>query len=156
MILVGGWTGQKYATAVLRYTPGGRAGLVARLPEGVRSPAVAVIGDTLVVAGGLTEQGASRQVYAIDLASGGVKALAALPEGLDRAALLVVGFEAVPLRRPRRRGQAAGHDRPDRSGSRVGDGGGQHAASARRRRRAHSGAQALLVDTRGGVVYRVG
>ena len=155
-ILVGGWTGQKYATAVLRYAPGGTAALVARLPEGVRSPAVAVVGDTLVVAGGLTEHGVSRQVYAIDLASGGVKALAALPEGLDRAALLAVGSKLYLF------GGLDGAGKPLASIVRIDVARGEATVAGTMPRpladavATHAGAQALLVDTRGGVVYRVG
>ena len=37
-LLVGGWTGEQYATAVLRFTPPGTAAVVARLPEAIARP----------------------------------------------------------------------------------------------------------------------
>ena len=42
LLLVGGWTGETYATAVLRFTLPDDAALVARLPEALRDPAVPV------------------------------------------------------------------------------------------------------------------
>src|SRR4029079_10722581 len=67
LVLVGGWTGEQYATAVLRFTLPDKADVVARLPEATRDPAVAVRGDTLYVAGGRTESGPSNAVYAVNL-----------------------------------------------------------------------------------------
>ena len=87
--LVGGWTGSQYASAILKFTPPGGGSLVARLPEGVRSPAVVMLGSTLYVAGGLTQQGLSRKVYAVDLATGTVKPFGTLPQGLEQGSLVV-------------------------------------------------------------------
>jgi hypothetical protein len=88
--LVGGWTGTKYATAVLRFTPPSREDLVARLPEGLRSPAVALAGHTLWVAGGRTQAGLSRQVYAVDIDTGHVTSAGRLPRGVQQALLVTV------------------------------------------------------------------
>jgi hypothetical protein len=89
--LVGGWTGEKYATAVLRFVPPRQVTVVARLPDGVRSPAVALVGNRLYVAGGRTRSGRTRKVYAVDTQSGAVKALGELPQAVDRAALVAAG-----------------------------------------------------------------
>jgi hypothetical protein len=89
--LVGGWTGDQYATGVLKFTPPGTVSLVSRLPVGVRSPAVALVGDTLYVAGGQTEQGPSSAVYAVDVATGGVTSLGSLAQPVVGGVLLPVG-----------------------------------------------------------------
>ena len=52
--LVGGYTGTKFATAVLRFSPGTPPTVVARLPAGLRYAGVAAINGTLYVAGGIT------------------------------------------------------------------------------------------------------
>ena len=87
--LAGGWTGTKYATAILKFTPPNRIDLVGRLPLGVRSPAVALLGQTLYVAGGRTEHGLSRTVYAVDLATGKVSVFGRLPQALEQSVLVV-------------------------------------------------------------------
>ena len=154
--LVGGWTGQKYATAILRFTPGGAPSLVARLPQGVRAPAMAIVGHRLILAGGLTEQGVSRQVYAIDLASGGVKALGALPQGLERSALVAVGSRLYLF-------GGLGADRaPVATVVRIDPSSGKATAVGTMPQpladaaAVAAGSAALLVDTRRGVVYRLG
>jgi hypothetical protein len=87
---VGGWTGKKYGTAILRYSPPNTVGVVARLPIGVRSPAVAALGDRLVVAGGLTRSGPSRNVFAVDPRTGSVLLLTRLPRPVYQAMLVVL------------------------------------------------------------------
>jgi hypothetical protein len=91
VFLVGGWTGTQYATAVLRFTPPGTVLLITRLPTGVRSPAVALLRHTLYVAGGRTAGGVSRELYAVDLDTGTLTTLAALPRPVEQAVLLVSG-----------------------------------------------------------------
>lgn len=154
--IVGGWTGQKYATAVLRYTPGAAPALVARLPVGLRSPAVTIAGNTLIVAGGLGEQGLSRQVYGVDLASGAVKALSSLAQGVERATLLPVGPALYLLGGTTGQGAAftgvvridptTGHATP--LGTMASPPSGAIAIRAP--------AYSLLVDPARGVVYRIG
>ena len=112
--LAGGWTGEKYATAVLRFTPPDKVELVARLPDGVRSPAVVRLGHTLYVAGGRTSRGLSRGVYAVDLSSGAVTRLGLLPKGGRGSAARLVRHGALPARRNRRLGEGLGRGRPDR------------------------------------------
>ncbi len=89
--LAGGWTGDQYASAVLKFTPPSKVSLVSRLPVGVRSPAVALVGNTLYVAGGQTAQGPSTAVYAVDVDSGGMKSLGQLPQPVEGGVLLPVG-----------------------------------------------------------------
>ena len=59
--LVGGYTGTKYASAVLRYAGAGRTATVARLPSGLRYAGVAALGGRIYVAGGLTDRAARRR-----------------------------------------------------------------------------------------------
>ena len=87
--LVGGWTGTKYATAVLRFVAPDGEELVARLPAGVRSPAVALVGRRLYVAGGRTQAGLSRKLFVVDTRTGTVRALPNLPVPVERAVLVV-------------------------------------------------------------------
>ena len=90
-MLVGGWTGEQYATAVLRFTLPDTADVVARLPEATRDPAVTVRGDTLYVAGGRTESGLSNAVYAVDLGAGTVSVVGRLPHAVSGGALVPAG-----------------------------------------------------------------
>ncbi len=89
--LVGGWTGSQFATAVLKFTPPGTIELVARLPDGTRSAAVALLGHTVYVAGGRTEQGLTPNIYAIDVNDGSVVSLGQLPHAVEQAVLVPSG-----------------------------------------------------------------
>jgi outer membrane protein assembly factor BamB len=89
--LVGGYTGSRYATAVLRFRPGLQPTVAARLPTGLRYAGVAALGSKLYVAGGLTVAGASRAVYAVNPKTGSVTKVAALPRPLDHVALAPLG-----------------------------------------------------------------
>jgi hypothetical protein len=86
--VAGGWTGSRYATAVLRL-PGLQ--LVARLPVGLRYAGVAALGGAIYVAGGLAPSGPSRAVYAVDVASGSVRRAATLPAPVSHASLAALG-----------------------------------------------------------------
>jgi hypothetical protein len=55
--LVGGFTGTKFASAILRYCGGGKTTTVARLPKGTRYAGVAALRGRIYVAGGLTARG---------------------------------------------------------------------------------------------------
>jgi hypothetical protein len=77
LYLAGGWTGAKVATAVLRWSPGTAATLVARLPVGLRGASAAFVGNRLYVAGG-----SPRTVFAVDVRSGKVVRAATLPRHL--------------------------------------------------------------------------
>jgi outer membrane protein assembly factor BamB len=88
--LVGGYTGTRYATAVLRMK-GARMSLVARLPRGLRYAGVAAIDKTIYVAGGLTQSGETAAIDAVDLATGTVRRIGALPRPLAHAPLVAMG-----------------------------------------------------------------
>jgi N-acetylneuraminic acid mutarotase len=85
--IVGGYTGAKYATAVLRFRPGLTPRLVARLPVGLRYSAVAAEGRKIYVAGGLAQAGETRAVFAVDPGTGAVRRIATLPFPVAHAAL---------------------------------------------------------------------
>jgi hypothetical protein len=85
--LVGGYTGSKYASAVLRVEASNRTKTVARLPVGLRYAGVAALGGKIYVAGGITPAGESRAVYVFDPAYGTVQQLASLPAPEAHAAL---------------------------------------------------------------------
>src|SRR5207248_11676557 len=89
--IVGGYTGAKYATAVLRFRPGAAPALVQRLPVGLRYAGVAAEGGTSYVAGGLAQAGESRAVFAVDPAARTVRRVATLPFAVAHAALASLG-----------------------------------------------------------------
>ena len=77
--LAGGWTGAKVATAVLRWSPGKTAMVVARLPVGLRSATAGFVGSRLYVAGG-----SPRKVFVVDVGSGKVVPAGTFPRQLRR------------------------------------------------------------------------
>jgi N-acetylneuraminic acid mutarotase len=85
--LVGGYTGSRYATAVLRIR-GTRATVAARLPEGLRYAGVAAIGNTIYVAGGVTTSGETSAVQAVNPATGSVRQIGTLPRPIAHAPLV--------------------------------------------------------------------
>ena len=89
--LVGGYTGAKYASAILRVGPGNRTTTVARLPAGVRYAGVAVLRGKIYVAGGVTTNGESSAVYVFDPSVGSVRRIASLPAPEAHAALAALG-----------------------------------------------------------------
>jgi hypothetical protein len=89
--LVGGYTGSKFATAILRYRPGHTPTLLARLPVGLRYAGVAALGSRIYVAGGLTTAGASDAVYAVGVRTKTVTQVATLPTPVAHAPLVAVG-----------------------------------------------------------------
>ena len=89
--LVGGYTGSRYATAVLRVGPGARTTTVARLPAGLRYAGVAASGARIAVAGGVTPGGETGAVRIVDPAAGSVRRLGTLPQPVAHAPLVAVG-----------------------------------------------------------------
>jgi hypothetical protein len=89
--LVGGYTGSRYATAVLRYRHGSAPTLVARLPVGLRYAGVAVLGRRIYVAGGVTTSGVSDSVFAVDPLRHRVRVVASLPGPVAHAPLASFG-----------------------------------------------------------------
>jgi hypothetical protein len=153
--LAGGWTGDQYATAILRFTPPSATSLVARLPEGVRSPAVALLGHTLYVAGGRTEQGLSNRAYAIDLDSGAVTTLPTLPRPVTGALLVSSGSDLYLL------GGTGPGGKPSAAVVRIDPATGRSRAAGTMPRplagaaAAPAGTRWLVVDPRSGAVYRI-
>jgi hypothetical protein len=89
--LVGGYTGTRYATAVLRFRPGAAPTVVARLPAGLRYAGVAALGGRIYVAGGVTTSGESSAVVAVDPARRSVTRVAVLPAPVAHAPLVALG-----------------------------------------------------------------
>jgi hypothetical protein len=89
--LVGGYTGSRYATAVLLVGPGTRTKTVARLPAGLRYAGVTAAGTTIAVAGGLTPSGETAAIRLVDPGSGSVRRLGTLPRPVAHAPLVAVG-----------------------------------------------------------------
>jgi len=89
--LVGGYTGSRFATAVLRFRPGRSPTVVTRLPSGLRYAGVAARGGKIYVAGGLTTAGNSRAVFAVDPVRRSVSRVATLPAPLAHVALAPLG-----------------------------------------------------------------
>jgi hypothetical protein len=77
LYLAGGWTGEKLATGVLRWSPGHASALVTRLPTGLRGAYAAFVGPTLYVVSASGEQ-----AYAVDVDSGTVSAITKVPRAL--------------------------------------------------------------------------
>jgi len=156
VLLVGGWTGSKYATAVLRFSPPSTVDLIARLPDGVRSPAVAVLGHTLYIAGGRTVKGPSRSVYAVDLPTGAVTVLGNLPRPVEGALLVSSGTKLYLL------GGTSAAGKPSTAVVRIDPATGQPAGAGTMPRAlagaaaVADGAQTVVVDPRSGNVYRLG
>src|SRR4051794_37126402 len=78
LYLAGGWTGEKLATAILRWSPGESAVVVARLP-------VAARGEHAVVSAGQLYVVKGKKAYVVDIDAGTVKA-AKIPAAKLRAA----------------------------------------------------------------------
>src|SRR5205085_7831789 len=77
LYLAGGWTGEKLATGVLRWSPGHSSALVTRLPVGLRGAYAAFVGATLYV---VSADGS--RAFAVDVGSGGVTPSRKLPRAL--------------------------------------------------------------------------
>jgi outer membrane protein assembly factor BamB len=84
--LVGGYDGSAPRREIYATTDGARFRLVARLPLGLRYPAVAASGGTIVVAGGQGPHGLSSAVYGVDPGTGSVHRIASLPTAVAHAA----------------------------------------------------------------------
>jgi outer membrane protein assembly factor BamB len=89
--LVGGYTGTRYASAILRVGANGRTTTAGRLPAGTRYAGVATSGGKIYVAGGLTTQGESSAIYAFDPRDGSVVSVGSLPSPEAHAALAALG-----------------------------------------------------------------
>jgi hypothetical protein len=100
--VVGGWTGSKYASAVLRFQPSEavqqhKTLLITRLPVALRSAAVAYLDNHLYVAGGRTATGLSREIYAVDLGNATVKIVGHIPQAVENATFVTIAGKLVLL-----------------------------------------------------------
>jgi len=86
--LVGGYTGTRYASAVLRVGRGDRTTTVARLPGGTRYAGVAALGNAIYVAGGITPSGTTAAIYRVDVRSGTISRIGTLPRPVAHAPLV--------------------------------------------------------------------
>ena len=89
--LVGGYTGSRYASAVLRVGAHAATTTVARLPVGLRYSGVTGLDGKIYVAGGLTPSGESDAVYAVDPSAGTVRLIGRLPAPVAHAPLVALG-----------------------------------------------------------------
>jgi hypothetical protein len=91
LYLAGGWTGEKLATGVLRWSPGHASALVTRLPVGLRGAYAAFVGRTLYVV-----SSGGHQAYAVDVDTATVSAITKVPRALaERRANLEIVAAAL-------------------------------------------------------------
>jgi kelch-like protein 20 len=89
--VLGGYDGTHLDPSVLRVSTGTSVEVVGRLPVPVRYPAVAAVGDTLWIVGGLSRAGPTAVVQRFDVTSGQVSVAARLPVRLDGATAVALG-----------------------------------------------------------------
>ena len=95
--LVGGFDGSRPRPEILATRDGRRFMLAARLPVGLRYPAVTVASGTLLIAGGQTATGLSAAVYAFDPATRRVRLLTSRTAPVAHAAALAAGHTLYVL-----------------------------------------------------------
>jgi outer membrane protein assembly factor BamB len=88
--LIGGYDGTTAARDVLATTDGMAFTVAARLPIGVRYPAVAAVGNTIYVFGGEWAGTSSDAVQAINVRTGSARVVGHLPEPRTQAAAFVI------------------------------------------------------------------
>lgn len=91
VVVVGGGTPSAPDPRVLATADGIHFTVVARLPVPVRYPAVAAMGQEIVVVGGTGRTGTESAIQVIDPATGTARVVGRLPHGLSDAAALVLG-----------------------------------------------------------------
>ena len=79
LYLAGGWTGEKLATGVLRWSPGHSSSLVTRLPSALRGASAAFVGGTLYV---VTADGS--EAFAVDVEAGTLTRVSKVPRALAK------------------------------------------------------------------------
>jgi hypothetical protein len=89
--LVGGYDGTNATLTVLATTDGIRFRTVAQLPEGVRYPAVAALGDKVFVFGGELNGSQSSSVQEIDVRAGTARVIGELPSPRTEASGVQLG-----------------------------------------------------------------
>ncbi|HUZ80687.1 MAG TPA: kelch repeat-containing protein, partial [Gaiellaceae bacterium] len=91
VFLVGGYDGRVPRPEIYRTRDGTHFALVARLPLGLRYPAVAAVGTNVVIAGGTSPNGASDRVFLLDTQTGRVRQLGRLPVPVAHAEAFALG-----------------------------------------------------------------
>ena len=101
--VVGGYTGSYPLRTIVSWSPGTQPREVAMLPRPLRYAAAAAVGKQILIAGGTSDEAASRDVYAFDPAGARVSKIGALPFPVTHAAgaalggdLLVIGGRSSP------------------------------------------------------------
>ena len=89
--LVGGFDAHVPRREIYRTTDGTHFTFVARLPVGLRYPAVAALGNDLVIAGGTSPSGATDTVYALNLATAKVRLIGRLAAPTAHAQAFTLG-----------------------------------------------------------------
>ena len=89
--LVGGYDGHVPRAEIYRTRDGTHFTLVARLPVGLRYPAVAALGTRIVIAGGTAAGGASDRVFVLDTQTDRVRRLDRLPAAVAHAQAFALG-----------------------------------------------------------------
>jgi hypothetical protein len=89
--LVGGYDDHVPRAEIYRTTDGSHFALVARLPVGLRYPAVAAVGTSVVIAGGTSASGPSDRVYVLDTSNGKLSLLGRLPSPVAHAQAATLG-----------------------------------------------------------------
>jgi hypothetical protein len=79
LYLAGGWTGEKLATGVLRWSPGHSSSLVTRLPSALRGASAAFVGGTLYV---VSADGS--EAFAVDVEAGTLTRVSKVPRALAK------------------------------------------------------------------------
>jgi N-acetylneuraminic acid mutarotase len=111
---VGGYDDHVPRAEIYSTTDGTHFSLAARLPHGLRYPAVAASGGRVVIAGGIVASGApSSAIYAFDPGSGQVRVLGQLATAVGHASAVTLGGSVYIVGGV----DAAGH--PVRSATRV-------------------------------------
>ncbi len=91
VFLVGGYDGHAPQSEIYRTTDGTQFTPFARLPVGLRYPAVAAVGTKIVIAGGTSASGASDRVFVLDTQTGRIRRLGRLPAAVAHAQALPLG-----------------------------------------------------------------
>jgi hypothetical protein len=89
--LVGGYDGHLPRPEIYRTTDGTHFELVARLPVGLRYPAVAALGTNVVIAGGTSASGAGNRVFSLDTGTDRVRLIGRLPTAVAHAQAVTLG-----------------------------------------------------------------
>ena len=95
--LVGGYDGRRPREEIYRTIDGLHFELAGKLPTGLRYPAVAAAGTTLVVAGGIGPHGPVSTVYAFDTTTGRASLLGRLSTPLAHANAVTLGGSVYVL-----------------------------------------------------------